>query len=83
MINEVCESVRTENVIVFATHTPNCVFVKTDVKSPPMTRFCEFVAGIQHVHPKFSVNIDSSRPKTVEKFSLNDFDKKTQPAIGR
>ena len=33
-----------------------------------MTRFCEFVAGIQHVHPKFSDNIDSARPKTVEKF---------------
>ena len=77
---EVSESVRTENVNVFATHTPNYVFIKTDVKTPQMTRFCEFVAGIQHVHPKFSVSIDSSGPKTVEKFSLNDFDKETQLA---
>ena len=48
-----------------------------------MTRFYEFVAGIQHVHPKFFGNIDSARPKTVEEFTLNDFDKETQPAKER
>ena len=83
MVIEVCESVRTENVNVFATHTPNYVFIKTDVKTPQMTRFCEFVAGIQHVHPKFSVDIDSARPKKAKKVSLYDFYKETQPAIGR
>ena len=82
MVNEVCESVRIENVNVFATHTQNYVFIKTDVKTPQMTRFCGFGDGIQHVHPKFSVKIDSSRPKTVENLSLYDFDKETQPAIG-
>ena len=82
MVNKVCESVRTENVNVFATHTQNYVFIKTDVKTPQMTRFCEFVARIQHVHPKFSVNIDSCRPKTVETFSAHDFYKETQSAIG-